>query len=283
MRPFSSVATLRLLFLFVTVVPASAQASVQINIKDMPEEHIRLIPASSSGFDDRLDQLLGKGTVSQEPALLAQKPFSVILNNESGRTLIGYSLRYTHVDSTGKTTTHDRFFNILDGSREAQVPPSGNAWVTPRRTMTRASTQPIPPAVRQEAIAAMDQLNRLSAITVSLDAVIYDDGSFVGPNATRAFEQATAIVGERLLVAGQFTSRQLGGASDADILTWLETLTARNPTPGADSSVDTTDWSYSCRRQYAQFLLSAYKTSGPQAAATVAKRMLSLPAIRIKR
>jgi hypothetical protein len=280
--PVASIARI-LVPLIVAINFCGAQTPVPISIKDMPDQRIRLIPAGSPEFDDRLSELLGTGPDSKEPAFLAQKPFSVILENGSGRTLLGYSLRWTKIDSDGKRTTADVLFTILSGDKEAQVGPSGVAWVTPRRVITHGGDHLVPPQARDAALAAMQKLARMSAITISLDAVIYDDGTLVGANATRAFEQATALATEDRLLAQEFLNRHAMGQDEGQITPWLRAVVAA-PNPNLSAGgIDTIDWSYAYRRNYAQLLLACLGSGGLESGSNLAGHTLDRKIVQIRR
>jgi len=262
-------------------VSSNATASVQINIQDIPEQNITLVTAANPIFDGQLRKIFGTGSDMDDPALVVQRPFSVILENGSGQTLIGMSFRYTEIDSAGTTTTHDLFFFALDGVKDARIPPAGLAWVTPRRVMNHAWNQAIPLQVQQSAIADMSKLAGLSRLTISLDAVIYDDGTFAGANATHAFEQATASVWQKRLLAQELVRRQSAGQTDEEITGWLRGLNSPDPDYRVQD-IDTLDWSNRYRAQYARRLLLAYQSGGSEGAHKLARYTLDLPTVQIR-
>ena len=149
--------------------------------------------------------------------------------------------------------------------------------------MTHTSNQVMPPKLRADALAAVDRLSRLSAITISLDAVIFDDGTFVGPNYTHAFEQASAIISQRQAVVGEFVARKSAAQTDGEIADWLGSLSRPSVSPFKKATIDGIDWTYRYRQQYSGLLFNVYQASGLAAAADLATRMNALPTLLLKR
>lgn len=81
----------------------SAGQSAPMNIRDLHNSGLVLIGSDDAAFESAYLRLAKRST---DAAVDALKPFSVILRNETGKSVVAYSLIWEYVDSSGKELKH---------------------------------------------------------------------------------------------------------------------------------------------------------------------------------
>jgi hypothetical protein len=231
-------------------------AGIPLTVQDLPQYGVSLIPSASPAFEGYVQNLLGGAA---DPAVETVKPYSVILKNESGADIVGYSLRWAWTDSAGRTTFHDVFYHNLNTPTNSSYRlPSGSAAFVSRyfAFVTYAGPLRLSGSQLQDISRMLGQ----AAITISLDAVVFADGRFVGPDQARGYPQALAATqGEKALM-GELLSMHSAGKTDAEVFQWLSGIaSAPLPGPGGIANID---WHTFHTRMMAQALLGFYKNSG---------------------
>lgn len=261
--------------------------SVQINVKDMSAAGLHLIPSTDPAFEGAFSGLLGSAATS--PIIAIEKPFSVIFQNNSSSLVCAYAVRYQLVDASGKQLNSDWLWIAIgeSGRTSLAVPPGGDVFITPLRALagepaaTGGGNTALDEQAFKRSTAMANRMSKQNSITISLDAVIFEDGTFVGANDTRAWEQINAYLYAKRGVLSEVAARHASGESDASILQWLSGLTSPNPTATSSESVD---WNYAERRHTAVNLTRMYQRQGAAFMYTFISRQLSqLPALQLKR
>jgi hypothetical protein len=171
--------------------------SVTMNVRDLPKEGLALITVSDQSFTEILsksDQLF--------PELEAAKPFSVILRNTGKQPVISFMLKWDFVTTDGDVfSRHYEYVTAfaLEGGATTQrggyiLKPGSEWFFAPGFSVdleNLAAENQRPPAFVLNRIAT--DMAQISSITVSLDGVFFDDGTFVGPNNTSFFEKIEAF------------------------------------------------------------------------------------------
>lgn len=122
-----------------------------------------------------------------EGVTLSGDPTSPAIHNNSTRNIIGYTLRFQDARGNGTVEINLRFLALRGGQSNAGIAPGAQAQHSPGPSQGKApSTGP--------------------AETASLDAVLFSDGEFVGPDRSRSFKAISAtIYGEQDLDAQVIT------------------------------------------------------------------------------
>jgi hypothetical protein len=252
-------------------------AGIPLTVQDLPQYGVSLIPSANPAFEGYLQNLLGGAA---DPAVETVKPYSVILKNESGADIVGYSLRWAWTDSTGRTTFHDVFYHNLNTPTNSFYRlPAGSAAFVSRDFAFVTYTRPLrlSPSQLQEISRMLDQ----AAITISLDAVVFADGRFVGPDQARGYLQALAATqGEKALM-GELLSMHAAGQTDAEVFQWLSGI-ADAPLSGP-GGIANMDWQAFHTGMMARALLGFYKSSGSAKVFAMAAKRVAATDLNIDR
>lgn len=198
------------------------QKIVRINVKDLRSHGVRLISPTDPSYEDEIAKL------GLDEATDAAKPFSVVLKNDSRRDIIGVRIRWDSIEPDGRTTTHlqsysdtgtllglspmdprdevpggvrlkpnkSRFISLIESTGTAQRAGIGATASYVGSEEDAAKMQQLgQDRDRQQALAILaTELSRSQSVTATLDAIIFDDGTVVGPDSFNYLEQLQAVV-----------------------------------------------------------------------------------------
>lgn len=195
---------------------------VKLNIKDLPEEGVVIVSPADASFDELATALL-KGATDEEIGLL--KPLSVIVKNQGARRVVAHtivwqcrgangeqrSFKKVYANSEALTEGEEAVEALLDAGRHEMIEPGGAHLFSllPSSAGDAGTERESQREARQK--FSSELLARYPEITVSIDGVFFDDGTFVGPDTTRFFEKMRAQVDAKLdLVTGISEKVKLG-------------------------------------------------------------------------
>jgi hypothetical protein len=193
--------------------------SMNIHIKDLPESGISIIGPSDPAFDQKISAL--KIKPAQKELI---KPFSVLINNTGEKAIVAFKLRWECKKADGSVVykdvvkssswvftdseadqpisadptiikPHSIWFHSLVSQSQPSEGGTGGGWVVvgdPNSTETQDLLKS--PNGTQALKALNAELARYVSITISFDGAFFDDGTFVGPDATGFFELIKAQV-----------------------------------------------------------------------------------------
>ena len=221
---FSAIAVLVCLIastLFLWMNREVKAVSVQINVKDLPEYGLKLIPPTDPSFQEKLSSTLeAKKGYSLEESL---KHYSVLFENKGTKTVVGYRLTWEMTKADGTVSLRQGGGvnpGALMGKRQQlqnheldgrfAVKPNSMAFVSLVGAMSLdggtglgvfagglTDQAAIDEFLRTKDTrllvnAAIADLRNFTTITVSIDGVFFEDGTFVGPDATGLFANVEA-------------------------------------------------------------------------------------------
>jgi len=203
--------------------------SVQINIKDLPEYGLKLIAPTDPTFDGKLSTLLRNhpNSVAEE-----SKPYSVLLENTGKKTVVGYRLRWDLIKADGTVSMRQaggvNMGAFMDEARPGlenpslssgfAIGPRAMAFVSPAGSLgendnggmtgyasgskDRAALDRLRQSAKDKrypslADVVIADIQNCTSMTVSLDGVFFEDGTFVGPDTTEFFVMVEARVNAR--------------------------------------------------------------------------------------
>jgi hypothetical protein len=136
---------------------------------------------------------------------LSGSPNAPVIVNNSDRSIIGYVLRLE--DESHRGVVHRMLgLRALRDGRSAGIPPG--------------SSQPFAP---QTDIRFPDQTDAGSFVSATLDAVLFSDGEFAGPDRSKAFDDIVATIAGEQHVANQLLSVQNSSGPEKDAV-WSQIL-----------------------------------------------------------
>jgi hypothetical protein len=249
-------------------LPSKTIAAAQLNVKDLAQYGLVLIPATDNRFDGYLGSLLGGNT---DAVIEETKPFAVILVNQSGSDVLAYSLRWQWTGASGRTTFHDVLYSNLSTPTLSsyRISSGGAAFVSLFFAVVKyngpASLSPSQ-GQRQSLMAGQ------AAVTISLDGVLFADGRYVGPDETSGYSKAVALTEGNAAFLDELLAKHGGGETDGAVFAWVEAVANQMPSAGP-SGIGSLDWSLAMKRQTAHVLLTTYHNSGAPAAYELASRL----------
>jgi hypothetical protein len=154
-------------------------------------------------FEAAVAEAVGENETS--PFVAAIKTISVVLKNASTKTIIGYSVNWKYDvgrSTTVRGVTYKDLERLLDdgqlkqrsqtnGSRSISLGPGSARLVSLIGSIE--GTKPVPsPGYTNENIEEIQALIRNTSPIVVLDGILFDDGSFAGPDRNQLFKEAMA-------------------------------------------------------------------------------------------
>ena len=249
------------------LIVTSADKLVMVNmiVRDIPQKGVILIPPADSTFERHFDAIFkANSSLAGNPSLVnTMKPYSVVLNNNGQKRIVGYSLKWQIVSPNDTGTTHwvcgvnpssllrgaevpgdpsfqawlsNADYAISPGSSKLisllfSVGPSGLgsmgalAWSTADSATARNGTFP---DGRSPMARVAEMLAAAKSITITVDGVFFEDGTFTGPNTSQVFERVKATIDATRDLQEEVALRVKRGQLAEDIFTNIEGL-AKEP------------------------------------------------------
>lgn len=200
--------------------------STSVALKDLPDIGIRIIGPNDDSFEGLLSTKL-QGEVRAAAETLS--PFSFFIKNETDRSIIGYSIKWEMMGPDGVPHSHVKTYlasDVLIGrpveGLQGVIQPSSVRLISlaPFEEINRARQGGGSRAARANAFPLAEQVEQLSArtarfnvITISIDSVLLDDGTFAGPDTCEEFEKINARLNARRDLLHQFENDSRGNSS----------------------------------------------------------------------
>ena len=184
---------------------------IKITGKGLPAYGLTVIGFSDPQFDGMISEFFG----DDPPELIKiAAPTSVFLVNGSDKALVAYDLTYDFLAADGKVNSNefspifvpalmDLPRNRLAEDKAVVIMPGRARLISPLLGSGLSKGQS-PPAFGDESnkkhqkelmmSAIKSTLAWTSSVTITLDGVFFEDGSFVGPNASAFFENTKAMI-----------------------------------------------------------------------------------------
>jgi hypothetical protein len=297
LRPSAFCAILALVGL--TFFPSSNQnvraVSMHINIKDLPEHGLKLIPPTDPSFRAMLSPLR---RAKSDPLAEALMPYSVLLANEGRKAIVGYRLKWEMIGPDGVVTVrqagganpealmeeaslgaehsslnggfavkpNSTVFVSLAGSLGGDYGSgisgysSGSTDPTALDDLRRTAKKKHLPSI-EDAVAA--DLQKYKSMTISVDGVVFEDGTFVGPDTTGFFATVQSYVNARRDLQQEIAFAVGHNKSVDEIFGYVEEL-ANAPFP--NKKLSPADMYDVYKKTLAQEMLQMRTASSPQQA-----------------
>jgi hypothetical protein len=196
-------------------LPACSFGQPTVDSRPSPIPGIELIGPSQPEFKDIIATLVpGQSSRANLAPVL---PYSVLVRNSGTRTVVSYVVCFEFARADG-TKGPDR--NQIRDYRTSEPKLAGSVshLITPIGELTQAvaasRSGSVPPTQ-----GYADDLGQFTTVTAFLDAALYDDGEFVGPDIHGNFE-FLSVTAEYARIAKQLTSMR--GEPDDTVMAWLD-------------------------------------------------------------
>lgn len=260
---------------------------VKFNLKDLPEHGISLVAPSDPAFT--------KGTT------VRIDPHSAILRNTSNRWVVGYSLKWQCSDGQTETTnrnlSNDRLvshvvgFSFMYGeeSERKAILNTVEDVIKPHTTwlisfdsarQIKGASEEVNADLDEAAVAQV--LAACPTMTVIVDGIFFDDGTFIGPDTTNFFTQVKTQVDARYEILQGVEKDLKSGKSPSEVFEKLEQIRDHEKAPeGGKMTVDEL-LSY-FRKVFAQDVLAKKNAGGSDKAIQDIQQLLSKPWVNLRK
>ena len=241
---------------------APSMISLKAN-NSLQQYGVEVISSADPNFNVELTQYI-RGQEQLIPIIDSVKPFAVFIKNNTQKDIVGMSLNWKFIKNNGETETVPQIETALgELMRHKPIDPwmigkmsllsanstrffsVGNPYVQQDIVNTNLrikyqKSQPIknPEEIQRIASAVGNErnqtLNKINDVSVSIDGIIFDDGTFVGADQTFYFEYINGILQARKDFLGRLREAKQANRNLSEILTQF---VAEIPeTPASDSS-----------------------------------------------
>ena len=168
-----------------------------ISIEDFAAEGVTLTPATDGDFDARAQAILG----GQASPVLEVKPLLAIVANRNPRTVVAYTVAWTVTrrnQSSETTRTQFKFPDAVAGTGNGLALLQGREIRPGEQRLVGMGFEVWPveyvDSYRDYGSRNAELLGDVISLHIALDAVIFDDGSLLGPDESRLAEHFIAYV-----------------------------------------------------------------------------------------
>ena len=217
--------------------------TARINAKDLQEYGLAIITASDPEFDNSAAPSL---TGMSDEEIASIKPLSILIKNTSSKIVVGYTIVWECVDSVGQKNTFkfsradseaitdtEEYLKALPGTNlDKTIRPGAARLFSLLPSATRKGGGSASEAAQKDSASndKSERVRRLSsellttytAITVSIDAAFFDDGTFIGPDYTGLFDRIKAQVNAKLDLRRAISEKLKKGKSNREIFNDIE-------------------------------------------------------------
>jgi hypothetical protein len=309
--------------------------SVQVNVRDLPEHGVRIIAPSDPSFDQRAQPFL-----KDQPKTMVDriKPFSVIVENMAGLAIVGSRLNWEIVQLDGNVyrarigssnpralmggnksiqTTRGaaipphsiRFVSLLGSASEGEQVDLRNFELSFRGSQSELEefNNALLQGNREEAFNKSDiakVIRDATSVTVSIDGIFFEDGTFVGDDKTGFFDEVKAYIDAEYDLITEISIAQTQGKTPDEIFGQVRDFLATHSGPGSEhppsqnygsrigggqeltapASISFSSNSYQrYKAMYAQNLLRKKEALGAKQAIGEALKLLEKPRVELRR
>lgn len=168
-------------------ISGNGQTLSSVHVKTSSLDGISLAPYDPAAY------LPFTNYLQSHPTQASLSPFSCILENRSGKNVVGLTLRWTWTDTAGHERTLYYRTDSLFLNQRAIVVDGGTLLVTPDFLLPKSllSSGMIMPG-REMMSRDAAELAKASNVTVDLDTIIFEDGLVAGPDLSQTLSKIQA-------------------------------------------------------------------------------------------
>jgi hypothetical protein len=263
-------------------------SAVKFNLKDLSEHGISLIAPSDPTFTH------GK--------TLTVDPHSILLKNTSSRAVVGYSIKWECFDGQKETAprnmSNDRRVFAIYGvvflygeeaerrpvmNRIAEVIKPDSTWLISFESPARQMSGSVEEVSAELDEASFGEVRAACPImTVTVDGLFFDDGTFIGPDTTSFFDQVKTQMEARYEVLQGVQNDLKSGKKPSEVFSGLEQIVDREEVPNEGEMTINELRSY-WRNLFVQDVLGKKNVWGPDRAIAEVEQMLGRPWVKLRK
>lgn len=121
------------------------------------------------------------------------RPFSLVLTNLARQSIVGLTVRWNWIDQTGQQRTHNQTTDALFLYRPSLLPSGARMLIAPGLFLqeTLAQSGFVGPGA-DRAQRDVEELERSTSSSVTLDTIIFEDGTVIGPDQSETVASLSA-------------------------------------------------------------------------------------------
>ncbi|HET9183311.1 MAG TPA: hypothetical protein VFP59_14330 [Candidatus Angelobacter sp.] len=218
---------------------------------DFKSRGVTLTVPSDPEFEQRVEQGLQEN--SRSDAVHAVKGISALLRNTTNKAIIGYALRwrFTYPDGTStlRRVTYVQPGALLDDGHTKHpssvatstvIAPGESRLISEVASLGAHSHTNLAGDLR--VLQHVDEINALanrsSEVTVMVDAVLFDDGSFIGPDETHFIKNFVASFDALQDFYRDLVALNDSGKAEREIMEWVSKQNTGNTYPLSQSEFE---------------------------------------------
>lgn len=178
------------LALELTSAALAREANPRLVVRQTASQSLTLIKPTDPDFEGMLDTYY-PGISDQEGYQNSIRPFLVIVRNDTSELAIAYAITWT-ANYTDRAVRPLRatFVNraLMDPWAATYLPPGGIRLIGPMFNLTSKRYEGYHSFAQMYPASSFPSAG-LSSVNVKVDGVVYEDGSFIGPDTTQIFER----------------------------------------------------------------------------------------------
>ncbi len=261
-------------------VPRSKGAQSSIRTVNSLHQGIELVGPNEPTFSALMSEQVSKKRVADKEAL---RRSSVFVVNRSGKSIAALSVNWELLLPDGRTVSHGTghksgLIVVSDGNLMADIPPNGSRLFS----LLDLSNDPDGRSgSRMGGGGGIDRASQFAQsvkVTISMDAVLFADGTFYGPDTNNFFGALESEIEARRDVIEEMAKVLKG---DAEALKRVELMASgrRNDIQAADNN----SYSDVLKQTQASIMMRTRKRLGDKAVLQAIEAELSHPRIHLRR
>lgn len=271
--------------------------SVQLNVKDLPHNGLHIIVSSDPSYAGMAaTQAVG----SRLSAFESLSPYSVFLKNETEKTIVACQLKWDLVAPSGEVETETTGFITLWRLMNQGASGIGGETVEPKSaklffpsnvanavidSLSRAdgrtnSSVNLLRAAHLDELAT--ELSQSASITVSIDGVFFDDGTFVGSDSTHFFDYVVSLRDARIDLFREMEREALQDGNVGRAFETAKHLVGASETKLRPNSTPTELYSFH-KKKVAEEVLQMKQKAGEEKTLKFFTQYLRTPTINLKK
>ena len=271
----------------IVVIPQSQGKNTEVETFGLPEHQLEVVGPKHPTFN----KLIAGETSKVDKSKV--EPFSVFVVNNSNQAIASCTLKYEILLRDGQTVTH---FNTKTGTLEP-VSDGGAAQlaegIAAKGNLLFSLTDSSSPNNQHSNFRTSgggpnitDQLSNSVEVKVTIDGVLFVDGTYVGPDTNNYFELFRGKIAANRELDNEIAQLINNGANPKAIMNHLEKVANTKSSevqilPGEDPQYAFGKWMQ--KNSYARLLSLMGKTKGDQAVLDRVRTGLSKPEIKLRK
>ncbi len=239
--------------------------SPKVSVADFNASNIIVVPYGPIEFFSLLETVVPR---SIQPVIQPLLPYSILVRNGNVKPVMAYTVRWASVDSSGRQDVNT--YTLVNLVSLLPVIPPGSASLA---TILGHVSDVTNPGITTEIAAAAQSFQNNTSLAISLDAVVFNDGTAIGNDTTDTLALVRGCLKAEYDLYTAVIRKIDAGTSDADMASWLQAIAA--PAASLSPNLDAYSRKYqSFQSRFARHLIAILGDNGRSAALEYVRSVL---------